>query len=153
MDLDMVKHLTQPIALEAPLVLAVDDDEDSLVLLAGVLEILGCACVTAASAGEALLQVKIRQPDLILLDIVLPDMNGIELLPQLKQEYLASSPIAIAVTGLALQEEREQIQKAGFDDYLSKPYLIKDIEKLLHRYLKAKLPTGLSLYGVELEAC
>lgn len=83
----MVKRQFQSACLQAPLVLAVDDDEDSLVLLAGVLEILGWSCVTAGSGEEALARVKLHLPDLILLDIVLPDVNGIDLLPQLRQVH------------------------------------------------------------------
>ncbi|MDY6783383.1 MAG: response regulator [Cyanobacteriota bacterium] len=137
----MVERQTQSACLQAPLVLAVDDDEDSLVLLAGVLEILGWSCVTAGDGETALAQVKLHRPDLILLDIVLPDVNGLELLSQLKQVCPTHSTIAIAVTGLALAEEREKIQQAGFDDYICKPYLLTDLEALLWKHLKGKTPT------------
>jgi CheY-like chemotaxis protein len=151
MNLAMVQRQIQSAWLQAPLVLAVDDDEDSLMLLTGVLEILGWAGITAATGEAALAQVKLHRPDLILLDIILPDINGIELLPQLKQIHPTHSMATIAVTGLALAEEQRRIQQAGFDDYICKPYLLKDLEALLWRHLEGKVPE-LSALEVELTA-
>ncbi|MBE9118468.1 response regulator [Lusitaniella coriacea LEGE 07157] len=123
---------------ETPLVLAVDDDEDSLVLLACILESFGCYFMTVSSAEEALILSQKHPPNLVLLDIVMPKINGIELLCLLKQSLPQRQLSAIAITGLAMEKERKQIQQAGFNDCLTKPYLIEDLERLLLRHLDKK---------------
>lgn len=122
-----------------PLVLAVDDDEDSLVLLACILESFGCYFMTVATAEEALILSEQHPPDLVLLDIVMPEINGIELLFRLKQLLPQREISAIAITGLAREEERLQIQEAGFNDCIIKPYLIEDLERLLRPHLNGKI--------------
>lgn len=117
------------------IVLAVDDNEDNLLLLTEVLEPLNCSVVTATQGQTALLLAQIYQPDLILLDVMLPDLNGIEVLHRLKQnQQIAKTPV-IAVTALATEQARDHLILAGCNDYISKPYILEDLEALIHRYL------------------
>lgn len=139
MDFDLGNTRLETNVSYVPRVLAVDDDEDNLVLLAHVLKSLGCLFTTATTAEVALLIAQADQPDLILLDIVLPKINGFELLHFLKQDPRTCHIPTIAVTGLALAEERELIEKAGFDDYIIKPYLLEDLESRICGYLQGKL--------------
>jgi CheY-like chemotaxis protein len=124
------------------LILAVDDDPDNLLLLAYILEPLGCGLLTAADGLSALRKAQAHQPDIILLDILMPYMDGTEVVTQLKNDAKTKMIPAIAVTALARQEDRERLIGAGFDDYLSKPYMIEDIEALVRRYLR--LPAAIS---------
>ena len=125
---------------EKPCILAVDDHEDSLILLTQFLECLGFANLSASNAQQTYLLAEKYQPDLILLDIVLPDIDGIELQHRLKQNKLTQDITIVALTALALAEEREQIIQAGFDDYLVKPYVLGDLEALIYRHLQDKVP-------------
>ncbi|MEC4804835.1 MAG: response regulator [Jaaginema sp. PMC 1079.18] len=124
------------VALQSPLplhlkILVVDDDEDNRFLLLNFLEVLGCEVLSASSGEETLLLASQQSFDLILLDLVLPGIDGFETFRQLKNDARSRNIPAIAVTGLTLAEERQKIYQAGFDGYLSKPFLLKDLEQLL----------------------
>jgi|SRR5919199_1425340 CheY-like chemotaxis protein len=125
-----------------PLILAVDDDEDNLLLLAYALEPLGCGLVTAADGLTALRRAQAHHPDIILLDILMPYMDGTEVVAQLRKDPKTKTIPVIAVTALARREDRERLLRAGFNDYLSKPYMIEDIETLVRHYLR--LPAAIS---------
>ncbi|MEI2580754.1 response regulator [Scytonema sp. PRP1] len=131
---DQKKHRFQ-----SPLILAVEDNEDNLLLLSYALESLGCKLICQKDSLTTVLVAKEYQPDLILLDILLPGVSGIDIVRSLKQEPLTSNIAAIAVTALASAEDREHILNAGFNDYISKPYMIEDLEALVRRYLCKKL--------------
>ncbi|NJM71313.1 MAG: response regulator [Scytonema sp. RU_4_4] len=124
---------------QPPLILAVEDNEDNLLLLSYALESLGFKLICQNDCSTTLLVAKEYQPDLILLDILLPGVSGIDIVRSLKQEPLTSHIAAIAVTALASAEDRERILSAGFNDYISKPYMIEDLETLVRRYLCKKL--------------
>lgn len=118
-----------------PLVLAVDDNQDNLELLAQILDLFGCECVGAVDGGTALTAAASRPPDLILLDICLPDIDGIELVSRLKKNLqLINIPI-IAITALAKTEDRDRILQAGCVEYLSKPFDIDQLEAIMHQHL------------------
>ena len=121
-----------------PLILVVEDHDDSLVLIGYALESLGCRFICQNSSSTTLLIAKEYQPDLIMLDILLPGLSGTEVVHLLKQEPLTSKIPVIAVTALAAREDREQLISAGFDDYISKPYMIGDLEAIIHRLLRDK---------------
>ncbi len=125
-----------------PLILAVDDDEDNLLLLAYALEPLGCSLLTAVDGRSALSLARSYQPDLILLDVLMPYMNGVEVVSQLREDPKIKTIPVIAVTALAIAEDRERLLQVGFNDYISKPYMLEDIEATVRRYLR--LPVTIS---------
>lgn len=119
-----------------PVVLAVDDNLDNLTLMEYQVSMtVSCAVMTAATGRAALHLAQHRLPDLILLDILLPDLNGIEVVRKLRQTPATAKIPIIALTALARDEERDRILSAGCDDYLSKPYDLNDLEALMSRYL------------------
>lgn len=120
---------------QQPLVLVVDDNEDNLLLLAFLLEQLGCTIVIAADGRTALDLAKRYQPTLILLDMMLPDIDGIEVLSHLRQNPFTAMTPVIAVTAMARAEDRERILAAGCNEYITKPYMIDELETLLRDYL------------------
>jgi CheY-like chemotaxis protein len=122
-----------------PLILAVEDNDDNLVLITYTLESLGCKLICQKDSSSTLLIAKEYQPDLILMDILLPGLSGIDVVHYLKKESLTCKIPVIAVTALASPEERERILMAGFDDYISKPYMIEDFEALISSFLSKKL--------------
>jgi two-component system, cell cycle response regulator DivK len=118
-----------------PVILVVDDDEDNLLLLSYTLEPLGCLILTANDGASALSLSQTHQPDLILLDVLMPHMDGIEVVSRLRKNWKTKTIPVIAVTALAIADDRERLLLAGFNDYISKPYMLEDIEAKVCRYL------------------
>ena len=118
-----------------PLVLVVDDNEDNILYACGSLELSNCRHVIANDGQAALDLVRDKLPDLILMDIVMPKVDGISLTRILKSHPHTRQIPIIAVTGLAFKHQKEEILQAGFDDYLCKPYLIEELEAKLALFL------------------
>ena len=118
-----------------PLVLVVDDNQDNLELIVQILELLNydCICTETGEAGLVLSQTRI--PDLILLDMCLPDMDGLEFIKEIKAKFQTQSIPIIAVTALAKSEDRERFLAAGCVDYVSKPFDLEELETTVTRYL------------------
>ena len=124
---------------QQPLILVVEDHADSLLLVGYALESLGCRFICQRDSSTTLSVAKEYQPDLIMLDIFLPGLSGTDLVHYLKQESITAEIPVIAVTALASRDDRERLLSAGFDDYISKPYMIEDLEAIIFRQLRGKL--------------
>lgn len=120
---------------QRPVVLVVDDDEDNLRLMTFVLEIFNCTLITAKDGETALALAKNYRPDLILLDIILPDLSGVEIVQKLRHNQQTRQIPVIALTALATPEDKEKILSAGCNEYMKKPYMVDELEMLLNRYL------------------
>ena len=109
----------EPAAAAMPLVLVVDDEPQLRRFLRATLPANGYGIVEAASAAEALREAATRTPDLILLDLGLPDMDGVEVTRRLR-EWTATPIIVLS----ARDQERDKVEAldAGADDYLTKPF-------------------------------
>ena len=118
-----------------PTVLVADDDVDNLMLVSYILEQFDCVLFSAIDGQTALNLVWKLQPDLILLDIRLPNLSGLELMQRLKQHQTTCKIPIIAVTALAGIEDRQKIMHAGCDQYISKPYMLDDMKTLISHYL------------------
>lgn len=127
------------VALNGLRVLAVDNDADSLDLLAFVLEQYGIEVAKAASASQALEIVAQVKPQLLLVDIVMPDLDGYTLLCQIRNLQATNSrpTPAIALTAMVGDDQRAEAMAVGFQVYLTKPFdmdeLITVIAKLCGR--------------------
>ena len=124
--------------LDKPLVLAVDDDEDNLLVIKYALEQLDCNCLTASDGESALSLAQAYQPNLILLDVILPRLSGIEVVSELRLKPETMTIPVVAVTALAKSEDKMLLLVAGFNDYLSKPYMLDDLEAVVNNNLKSK---------------
>lgn len=122
-------------ATQPPLILVVDDNEDHLLLVRYVLECLDYAFVGETDSKAALQIAKSCRPNLILLDIMLPMMSGMEIIQCLQSDPLTQDIPVIAVTALARKEDRERMLQAGFVDYISKPYMLDELETVIQRHL------------------
>lgn len=118
-----------------PLALVIDDNEDNVLFACGSLELLNFRCIVASSGASAIDLAKDKLPDLILMDIVMPEMDGISVTQSLKNNPLTNHIPVIAVTGLALSAQREQIMTGGCDDYLCKPYMIEELSEKIANFL------------------
>lgn len=116
---------------EVPVILVVEDDEDNQLLLEHTITMFGWKHLDANNAIAALNLAKSQQPDLILLDIVLPDISGLQIALMLKSHRQTSNIPLVAVTGLANEQEQEQIFAVGFNDYICKPYILEDLRRAI----------------------
>lgn len=118
-----------------PLVLAVDDDSDNLLLLSYILEEFNCM-ILAEKDGRAALEIAQKiKPELILLDILLPSLNGIEIVRHLKSNSATSGIPVVAITALARRDDKERLLAEGFSSYISKPYLLAEVEQIIGYHL------------------
>ena len=109
-------------------VLVVDDDPAIRRLLTGTLEQAGYIVVRASDARAALTSLSIDKPDLVLLDLGLPDRDGLELLPVLVRRSAAGSgPAVIVVTAREATDEKVTALDLGADDYITKPFDTKEV--------------------------
>jgi len=131
-----------------PIILVVEDDEDNLLLMTYTLEPLNCSVITAVDGQTALEKARTHQPDLILLDMMLYPLDGIQILSQLREDPRTKRIPVVAVTALARAEDKQRILQAGCNDYISKPYMLEDVEALIRRYLGGML-SGDTAFGVE----
>ena len=109
------------------LVLIVDDNEKNLRLARDVLQFAGFRTLEAASAGEGLSLAAEKLPDVILMDIRLPDMDGTEAARRLKDDARTTRIPVVALTSLAMKGDREWFLAAGFDGYLEKPISVREL--------------------------
>jgi two-component system cell cycle response regulator DivK len=115
-------------------ILIVEDNALNLKLLTDILEYHGYF-VFSTSLGEAALDLaQQHRPDLILLDIQLPDISGTEATRRLKADEQTRLIPIIAVTAFAMSGDRAGILLSGSDDYLAKPFKIADLLELVTRY-------------------
>lgn len=128
---------------EPPLVLVVDDNDDNLQLACYIVEQAGYLSLSASSGKDALVQVQEHNISLILLDIILPDMDGYQVLKQVRQQYSRHTVPIVATTALASESEQQQMLEAGFTRVLCKPYAINDLEALLQQYCPFEMPASL----------
>jgi adenylate cyclase len=102
-------------------ILVVDDTPKNVKLLADLLTVKGYSVVTAESGREALTQVQAERPDLVLLDVVMPEMSGYEVCRKIREDPATQILPVIMVTALDPGEERIKGLEAGADDFLTKP--------------------------------
>jgi PAS domain S-box-containing protein len=111
--------------------LLVDDNEDSVSVMAELLTLMGHDVATANNAEDALVLARARQPDTILLDLGLPGIDGYTLARMLRAEPAFAQTRLIAHTGYGSEQDRERSRLAGFDYHLVKPANFDDLERAL----------------------
>jgi len=117
-------------------ILIVDDEPAVVAFIEGALRLEGdYELATAYDGFEAGHQLAIFKPDLIVLDIMLPGMDGFEICRRLKTDPAMSHVKVLAVTGFATEENIEKILGYGADDFLAKPLKLADLKKKVHELL------------------
>jgi two-component system cell cycle response regulator DivK len=107
------------------LILVVEDNDKNRKLVRDVLTYKGYEVIEAETGEEGVRLAKARQPRLILMDIQLPGIDGIEALRQIRADEATRGTPIIAVTASALDRDRQKIMAAGFDGYQAKPLNVK----------------------------
>ncbi|MBR4430567.1 MAG: response regulator [Clostridiales bacterium] len=134
-NMEKTEHLYAPKAK----VLVTDDNGMNLKVATNFLKIFGITPVTCSSGKETIELLKTDKFDIVFLDHMMPLMDGIETLKILKEDHLVDDTVVIALTANAVVGAEEQYLNAGFDGYLSKPIIIKDVEKTLRTFLPANV--------------
>ena len=108
------------------LILIVEDNEKNRKLVRDVLTFTGYRLAEAETGEDGVRLTRELHPDLVLMDIQLPGINGIVALGQIRQDPTIARTPVIAVTASAMTHDRQKIMAAGFDGYQSKPINVKD---------------------------
>jgi signal transduction histidine kinase/ActR/RegA family two-component response regulator len=112
-------------------VMVVDDNVDAAQMLAALLEVQGHVVSVEYDGQGALERARRERPDVLLLDIGLPDMDGYELARRLRAQPENAHATLVALTGYGQHQDREEAQQAGFDHYLVKPADLNQVNKVL----------------------
>lgn len=121
-----------------PLVLLVDDVEDNLDVYRQFFVHKGWRTATASSGQDALTQAAAIRPDVVVLDLGMPGMDGWEVARRLKSDPVTRAIHVIALTGHALDDSRLRALEAGVDEYLTKPCLPADLATAVTKRLSRR---------------
>jgi PAS domain S-box-containing protein len=116
-------------------VLVVEDNRLNMLLAVDYLKVRGAVAIEAFDGISALEKADAENPDLILMDIQMPDMDGFEVLQRLKMNPMTGVIPVIAMTALAMKDDREKCLRGGFDDYISKPVNLGEMIDKVHALL------------------
>jgi len=108
-------------------ILVVEDNEKNMKLFRDVLSSKGYRTLEATTGGEAVEVATEQAPDLVLMDIQMPDVDGVEALRRLRADERTAAIPVLAVTAQAMQGDRERFLAEGFDGYLSKPVNVREL--------------------------
>jgi len=116
-------------------ILIVEDDADSRWLLSAILRRLGHDCQVATNGAEALQLVEAAPPDLILMDLMMPVLDGVEATRRLKADARTRGIPVLALTGNATPGGERAARQAGCDDFLTKPVILPELLGRMNAYL------------------
>lgn len=131
----MAPPSTNPELDPSPLILVVDDHDSNREMVVDYLRAKGQRVESVNSGAAALQFVSDRRPRIIVLDIQMPDINGLEVIQQIRAEPLSAETLIIALTALAMPADQERILRAGADRYLSKPVRLSELAQSIQSYL------------------
>lgn len=116
-------------------ILVVEDNDKNLRLIGDILRYYKYEVIEAANGKEAVTSAVSRLPDLILMDIQMPVMDGFTALKLLRENPVTKNIKAIALTSFAMSGDRDRILAAGFDDYIAKPMDTRALPEMMKKYL------------------
>ncbi len=116
-------------------VLLVEDNEDNLIVYRTILDHVGYRVIEARDGEEGVARAKADKPDLILMDVSLPKMDGWEATRRIKADEATRQIPIIAVTAHALDDDREKATQVGCDGYLAKPVAPRRVVEEVERFI------------------
>jgi len=119
----------------AKVILIVEDEPRNLTLLRDLLQVSGYSTIEATDGKQGVELAKSNKPDLILMDVQMPVMDGLEATRILKADTTTGNIPVLALTSYAMKGDKERILEAGCDGYLAKPFDIKELLKTVTEYL------------------
>jgi len=121
-----------------PNVMIVDDDNDALFTIGEFVKELDCSAIFAHNGMECLSMLNHVKPDLIFLDIMMPQMDGFETIKRIRNEYKLSSIPVVALTAYAMLDNKDVVERNGFSDLVTKPISSQSISSCLRKYIRIK---------------
>ena len=120
----------------APRILVVEDNEKNLVLMRDLLRYFGYEVLEARDGLECIAMAVELRPGLILMDIQMPVMSGVDAMKHLRMRAETREIKILAVTSLAMQGDRERLLEEGFDDYIQKPIDLVELPEIVKKHLR-----------------
>jgi two-component system, sensor histidine kinase len=124
-----------------PSLLIIEDTREVVMMLVDYLEMSGFKMATAQDGSDGIQQAKLTHPDLILMDVMMPGMDGFETTRKLRTDPQFKNTPVIGLTALAMPSDRQRCLDAGMDEYISKPVNLKALVKLIRSILLEKEET------------
>lgn len=119
-------------------ILVVEDNPLNLKLIRDVLQASGYDVIEAQSGEEGLRVAETSPPDLVLMDLQLPGIDGTETLRRLRQSTLGPGVPVVAVTALAMAEDKDRAARVGFDGYIEKPISVRALPGQIEAFLAGR---------------
>ncbi|HEX7438427.1 MAG TPA: response regulator [Caldimonas sp.] len=118
-------------------ILIVEDNEKNMKLVRDILRHNGHATIEAPTGGEGVRLASEKKPDLILMDIQLPDIDGIEALRRIREDPALDAVAVIAVSASVMPDDQQKIVTSGFDAFVTKPINLKQFLDTVKRFLES----------------
>ena len=119
-------------------VLIIEDDDSNRRILEVTIRGLGFQVVTAMNGEEGYQLATQKKPDLIIMDVMMPKMSGLDTLRQLRMDaHLAETPVLV-VSAKAAETDRQNAFDAGATDFITKPFRVKTVQEAIEKYLPTK---------------
>ena len=119
----------------AKLILIVEDEPKNMTLLRDLLQVSGYSTIEATDGKQGVELARSKKPDLILMDIIMPVMDGLKATRIIKADAVTRNIPIFALTSYAMKGDAERVLEAGCDGYLSKPFDIRELLKQVAEYL------------------
>ena len=116
-------------------ILIVEDNEKNMILVRDVLQFKGYQTLEAATGTEGLRLAREAMPDLVLMDIKLPDIDGITALKRLRADPQTQKMSVVAVSASVMPDDQQRIIASGFDAYITKPINVKSFIETVERFI------------------
>ena len=117
------------------LILIVEDEPKNMTLLRDLLQVSGYSTIEATDGKQGVELARSKKPDLILMDIIMPVMDGLKATRIIKADAVTKNIPMFALTSYAMKGDAERVLEAGCDGYLSKPFDIRELLKQVAEYL------------------
>ena len=116
-------------------ILIVEDNEKNMKLVRDILQHKGHQTLEAMTGEEGIRLAREHKPDLVLMDIQLPDIDGITALRRIREDAALDAIPVLAVSASVMPDEQQKIVTSGFDAYVTKPIMLKSFFETVQRYL------------------
>ena len=120
------------------LILIVEDNDKNMKLTRDLLRFHGFETIEARSAEDGIALARERRPQLVLMDIQLPGMDGVSALHELRNDTATAAIPIVALTASVMKEDRERFDKAGFDGFITKPISVKEFPDQVRGYMRGQ---------------
>ena len=120
-------------------ILVVEDNAMNMQLFRDVLVAKGYRALEATTGGEAIALATEHAPDLVLMDVQLPDLDGVEALRRLRMDERTAAIPVLAVTAQAMQGDRERFLAEGFDGYVTKPVKVRELLGIVRQHCEGPI--------------